>query len=450
MSILANIKNLSKFVENSNYAALSLIIFIFYILGHFFLPVILYSSIEWNTGLESASLWEIIILGYNILFFICSLASIIMMYLSCGDHIKNCPDDSIKNKYLTARKICITFILIFFLYYLIWISYFATCDISNKCFIEDSGATLGYSIVFLVIAVLFTFIGLGLFKLIFSSNKIPEHLKRKVYVVLLGASGSAAAFFAPIILAYFQQGSVDFDITAGRALFYLGVSFAMGLGILLSPKIRTESPDYALAAIMLGLAMPSVCLNILGGSQIHELQPKGSNGVNVEKVQGGRILQLKTSSIYQAPSKNLKIPFISTAYAEEHTTDVDEVPLDSDSGNDLNSNLNKPFNTAARFTNFLTSDIVNNLGKKYIISIAEFNTEDEAFTYYTKCIQEGYSITNSYVLELIPDSNYRVIFPSLDDKLSRGEANYKLYLLSENMKKEGDCLKTELSILEFE
>ena len=449
MSIIAKIKNLNKLVENSNYAVLLLTVLIFYILGHFSLPTIIYSSSLRDIDFEWKYLSKLLILVCIVLFFLCSLISIIMMYLSCGDHIKNCPDDSIKNKYLTARKICKIFAIIFSLYYVIWISYFVACDISDKCFIEDSGAKLAYSIVYLVIAVLFALLVWGGYKLVqrIYNNIGKKDLKRQVAIVFLGFSGSALALFSPIILPYFQQGRVYLDITIDRALIYLGVSVILGVGLVISRRIKTDNPDYVVTALMFGLALPSAFLNLLGGMQIYELQPKDSNGINVEKVQGGRILQLKTSSIYQAPSPNINIPFISSAYAEEHTDDIDEVPLDSDSNSDLNSNLNKPFGTATKISNWFT---VVDRGKKYIISIAEFSTEDEAFTYYTKCIQDSYNITNSYVLELIADSNYRVIFPSLDDKLSRGEANYKLYLLSENMKKEGDCLETELSILEFE
>ncbi len=452
MSIIAIIKNPSIIIENSNYRALSLIILVLYSLGYFFFPTLLYSVLEWSIESEWMTLWKILVWLYFIGLVVISYFSINKVYSFCDEqlNIKNHSDDNIIKKCRLARKFCKIFITIFLSYYVIWISYFVACDIFNQCFIEDSGATLAYSIIYFVFAIIFPLTVLGLFKLIFSNNKIPEHLKRKGTVIFLGFSGSATALFSPIILAYVQQGRVDFDITKDMALFYLVASFVIGLILLISKKIRADKDNFPLTAFMLGAAMPSLCLNFLGGIQIHELQPKDSNIVNIEKVQGGRILQLKTSSTYQVPSKNLKVPFIRSAYAEEHTADDGEVPLDSDSSNDLNSNLNKPFNVAARFTNFLTSDIVNNLGKKYIISIAEFNSEDEAFTYYTKCIQESYNITNSYVLELIPDSNYRVIFPSLDDKLSRGEANYKLYLLSENMKKEGDCLKTELSILEFE
>ncbi len=446
MSIRTIIKNPSTIIENPDDEALSLILLFFYFVGYFFLPIILYSSLEGIAGSEWESLWEALMWIFCIVLLGISLFPIIKTYRFCNDHIKNNPDDGIKKKYRLIRTISNIFIAIFFFYDVIWIFSIVPCEAFDECLIEANGNPLVYSVIYLVTGIIFAFAILGLFKLIFSSKEIPQIFKKGGAVFVCGALGSAAALYAPIILAYIQQGSVDLDISDSRMMFYAGASIIFGALTIFWPKMMTDNMDIfttSRKAAILGLAFPSLLFNTLEGTQNHELKPKDGNGVNVEKVQGGRILQLKTSSIYQAPSPNINIPFISSAYAEEHTDDIDEVPLDSDSSNNLNSNLNKRFNAAARLVNSIAS-------KKYIISIAEFSTEDEAFTYYTKCIQDSYNITNSYVLELIPDSNYRIIFPSLDDKLSRGEANYKLYLLSENMKKEGDCLKTELSILEFE
>ncbi len=287
-------------------------------------------------------------------------------------------------------------------------------------------------------------------------NKLAKTFVYKIIVLIVGTAGASLAVFASPLVAFLQQGGVGVEISTDTIIanmVMIGISIIL---ILFYPKSNAISYKFfegdgkdwgkgIRSIFIMGMAVPSLIVSALEGlnnygAKVEDLRNKAKvayieNDINYT--------QNKFVYVDSTGQRN-PLFFINSVYATELSK---QEPATTNSY--LDNALNKPSSRLSGVVNVFSKD---RGVKDYTISLAKINNKEDAKAYRDICMGQHYKLSGVQVIE-ITDDDYRVIFPSLENKIQRGEAAYKLGLLDdyikENPKNIPECKNTNLSILRF-
>ncbi len=269
---------------------------------------------------------------------------------------------------------------------------------------------------------------------------MQQILKYKLMTLACGTTGAIFAISTPYIAALLDNSDekIMSPVTnsLGAAVVLVGV-----IGILLfTPHnknfgfnlfSREGASSAARSLFFWGMALPAFFISLIQGNHIYETKPE--NAAQVKVIDGGN--NNEESYLEFNLQEGSPPGFFRTAFANDET------------GNDLNSLLHEesPLSTARDF--FFSSDYG---AKKYVISIAKFDSSKKAIRFRNECLAEGHNIADSQVIQLISNVDYRVIFPPFDKQIAKGEASHKMGLIETRITADSDCASIDPTLLEFE
>ena len=265
-------------------------------------------------------------------------------------------------------------------------------------------------------------------------------LKYKLMTLVCGTTGAIFAISTPYIAALLDNSDekIMSPVTnpLGAAVVLVGV-----IGILLfTPHnknfgfnlfSREGASSAARSLFFWGMALPAFFISLIQGNHIYETKPE--NAAQVKVIDGGN--NNEESYLEFNLQEGSPPGFFRTAFADEETD------------NDLNSLLNKGDASSKAQDFFFSADYG---AKKYVISIRKFGDSQRAIRFRKECLIGGYNIENSQVIQLIANRDYRVIFPTFNKKLAKGDADHKLSLIEEHLTEDSDCAGIDPTLLEFE
>ena len=276
-------------------------------------------------------------------------------------------------------------------------------------------------------------------------------VRYKLLALVCGTTGAAFAIFTPYIVALINNSKEEVipvvENTIGALIIITGVvvlllitphNISMAFKVL---KVNSEPegastssgvPSVAMSLFFWGMAVPAFVVSWAQEEQVYKKQ--------ATKVTPGSFKEISNNNNEESYldfnlQEGSPPKFFRTAFANDET------------GNDLNSLLHEesPLSTARDF--FFSSDYG---AKKYVISIAKFDSSKKAIRFRNECLAEGHNIADSQVIQLISNVDYRVIFPPFDKQIAKGDASHKMDLIETRITADSDCAGIDPTLLEFE
>ncbi len=261
----------------------------------------------------------------------------------------------------------------------------------------------------------------------------------KLTTIACGAAGAVFAIATPYIKAWiFSNDLVEelniigsTGIIAGAIVIIVFTSHNNSSGF----KLFKKKGFYAVAKplFLWGMALPAFLVSVFQEDYTYNTKPEQAESSKVKEIT--EVDNNEESYLDFNLQEDRPPEFFRTAFAKDGKSD------------DLNALLHEE-NPLSAARDFLFSSDYG--AKKYVISIAKFDSSKRAINFRDKCLAEGHNIADSQVIQLILDKDYRVIFPPFNKKIAKGEASHKMNLIKDRIGPDSNCPVIEPTLLEFE